>query len=81
MIETSLGITAAAHFTPLLDYVDLDGAALLAQDPFAGATIDGRPRRASHRSGARRHEAMTPRRIVRAARRTLGGWREPLTAR
>jgi L-alanine-DL-glutamate epimerase-like enolase superfamily enzyme len=39
MIETSLGITAAAHFTPLLDFVDLDGAALLAQDPFAGATI------------------------------------------
>ena len=35
MIETSLGITAAAHFTPLLDFVDLDGAALLAQDPFA----------------------------------------------
>jgi len=41
MIETSLGITAAAHFTPLLDYVDLDGAALLAHDPFAGAAIDG----------------------------------------
>jgi L-alanine-DL-glutamate epimerase-like enolase superfamily enzyme len=41
MIETSIGITAAAHFTPLLDYVDLDGAALLARDPFAGATIDG----------------------------------------
>jgi L-alanine-DL-glutamate epimerase-like enolase superfamily enzyme len=41
MIETSLGITAAAHFAPLLDYADLDGAALLADDPFAGATIDG----------------------------------------
>ena len=41
MIETSLGITAAAHFTPLLDYVDLDGAALLRHDPFAGATIAG----------------------------------------
>jgi L-alanine-DL-glutamate epimerase-like enolase superfamily enzyme len=41
MIETSLGITAAAHFTPLLDFVDLDGAALLAQDPFAGVTIAG----------------------------------------
>jgi L-alanine-DL-glutamate epimerase-like enolase superfamily enzyme len=39
MIETSLGITAAAHFTPLLDVVDLDGAALLARDPFAGASI------------------------------------------
>jgi len=41
MIETSLGITAAAHFAPLLDYADFDGAALLADDPFVGATIDG----------------------------------------
>ena len=40
MIETSLGITAAAHLTPLLDLADLDGAALLERDPFAGATID-----------------------------------------
>jgi L-alanine-DL-glutamate epimerase-like enolase superfamily enzyme len=41
MIETSLGITAAAHFAPLLDYADFDGAALLADDPHRGATIDG----------------------------------------
>ncbi len=41
MIESSIGITAAAHFTPLVDIVDLDGAALLANDPFSGATIDG----------------------------------------
>lgn len=40
MIESSLGITAAAHFTPLVDLVDLDGAALLAADPFVGATIE-----------------------------------------
>jgi len=39
MIETSLGITAAAHLSPLLDYADLDGAALLANDPFRGASI------------------------------------------
>lgn len=39
MIETSLGITAAAHLAPLLDYADLDGAALLADDPFVGATV------------------------------------------
>ena len=39
MIETSLGITAAAHLSPLLDCVDLDGAALLRDDPFVGATI------------------------------------------
>lgn len=41
MIESSLGITAAAHVTPLVDLVDLDGAALLANDPFVGAHIDG----------------------------------------
>jgi L-alanine-DL-glutamate epimerase-like enolase superfamily enzyme len=41
MIESSLGITAAAHFAPLVDAADLDGAALTANDPFLGATIDG----------------------------------------
>jgi L-alanine-DL-glutamate epimerase-like enolase superfamily enzyme len=41
MIESSIGITAAAHLTPLVDLVDLDGAALLADDPFVGAGIDG----------------------------------------
>ncbi len=39
MIESSLGITAAAHLTPLVDVVDLDGAALTRDDPFVGATI------------------------------------------
>lgn len=43
MIETSIGITAAAHFTPLVDAADLDGAALTSNDPFAGAVIDGGP--------------------------------------
>ena len=41
MIESTPGITAAAHLAPLLDYADLDGAALLANDPFVGATIAG----------------------------------------
>lgn len=41
MIESSLGITAAAHLAPLVDYVDLDGAALLADDPYVGATMEG----------------------------------------
>ena len=40
MIESSLGITAAAHFGPLLDCADFDGAALVANDPYLGATID-----------------------------------------
>jgi L-alanine-DL-glutamate epimerase-like enolase superfamily enzyme len=39
MIETTLGIAAAAHFSPLLDDADLDGAALLADDPFIGPSI------------------------------------------
>jgi len=41
MIETSIAITAAAHFTPLVDFADLDGAALTVDDPFMGASIDG----------------------------------------
>ena len=41
MIETSLAITTAAHFAPLLDYADFDGAALLSDDPHVGATITG----------------------------------------
>lgn len=39
MIESTLGIAAAAHFASLLDFVDLDGAALLAHDPFDGPGI------------------------------------------
>ena len=41
MVESSLGITAAAHLAPLLDYADLDGAALVTNDPYVGATIEG----------------------------------------
>jgi L-alanine-DL-glutamate epimerase-like enolase superfamily enzyme len=41
MIETSLAITTACHFAPLLDYADFDGAALLSDDPHVGATITG----------------------------------------
>ena len=40
MIESSLGISAIAQLAPLLDHADFDGAALLADDPFEGATID-----------------------------------------
>jgi L-alanine-DL-glutamate epimerase-like enolase superfamily enzyme len=41
MIESSLAISAAAQFAPLLDDADLDGGALLANDPFIGVTIAG----------------------------------------
>ena len=40
MIESSLGITAAAHLTPLVDYADLDGNLLVANDPYTGVTLD-----------------------------------------
>jgi len=41
MIESSLGISAIAQVSPLLDFADFDGAALLSSDPFAGASIKG----------------------------------------
>ncbi|MBY0356887.1 MAG: dipeptide epimerase [Candidatus Obscuribacterales bacterium] len=40
MIESSLGITAAAILSSLADYADLDGALLLAEDPFSGARYE-----------------------------------------
>ena len=40
MIESSLGITAAAHLTPLVDYADLDGNLLIANDPYTGVTLE-----------------------------------------
>ncbi len=49
MVESSLAIAAAAQLAPLVDYADLDGAALLAEDPFAGVSI---ARGRIHLSGA-----------------------------
>jgi L-Ala-D/L-Glu epimerase len=40
MIESSLGISAAAQLAPLADWADLDGAALLSDDPFTGVSIE-----------------------------------------
>lgn len=39
MVESSVGISGAAQLLPLLDYADLDGAALLAVDPAQGVTV------------------------------------------
>lgn len=39
MTETSIGISAIAHLLPLLDYVDMDGALLLKNDPAEGVKI------------------------------------------
>lgn len=40
MTESSVGIGAIAHLLPLLDYVDMDGALLLKNDPATGVHID-----------------------------------------
>ncbi|HEV7217207.1 MAG TPA: dipeptide epimerase [Chloroflexota bacterium] len=40
MIESSVGITAAAHLTPLVEYADLDGNLLVSDDPFRGVTVE-----------------------------------------
>ncbi|MFB6105078.1 MAG: dipeptide epimerase [Halobacteriaceae archaeon] len=40
MVETNAAIAAASHLAPLLDYADLDGSLLLAEDPYAGVPLD-----------------------------------------
>lgn len=40
MIESSIGITAAAHLTPLVDWADLDGNLLIKNDPFKGVRVE-----------------------------------------
>jgi L-alanine-DL-glutamate epimerase-like enolase superfamily enzyme len=40
MTESSVGISAIAQLLPLLDYVDMDGAVLLAEDIAEGARLD-----------------------------------------
>lgn len=40
MTESSVGISAIAQLLPELDYADLDGAMLLANDPATGVTFD-----------------------------------------
>lgn len=41
MVESSLGVTAAAHLAPLCDHLDLDGPLLVANDPFRGVRYQG----------------------------------------
>lgn len=41
MVETSVGVTAAAHLAPLCDYADLDGPLLIQNDPFQGLQYQG----------------------------------------
>jgi L-Ala-D/L-Glu epimerase len=43
MTETSCGISAAAHLSPMVDWADLDGALLISNDVFDGAkVVDGK---------------------------------------
>jgi L-alanine-DL-glutamate epimerase-like enolase superfamily enzyme len=40
MTESTVGIAAISQLLPLLDYVDMDGAVLLAQDIATGPTVE-----------------------------------------
>jgi L-Ala-D/L-Glu epimerase len=40
MTESTVGISAIAQFLPLVDYVDMDGAELIAQDVATGVRLD-----------------------------------------
>jgi L-alanine-DL-glutamate epimerase-like enolase superfamily enzyme len=40
MVETSVGITAAAQVASLVDYADLDGNILISDDPFKGVEVE-----------------------------------------
>jgi L-alanine-DL-glutamate epimerase-like enolase superfamily enzyme len=39
MVSSSVSVTAAAHLSPLVDYADLDGNLLIANDPFTGVQV------------------------------------------
>jgi L-Ala-D/L-Glu epimerase len=39
MVSSSVSVTAAAHLSPLVDYADLDGNLLIANDPYKGVTV------------------------------------------
>ena len=41
MVETNAAIAAGCQLAPLVDYVDLDGSLLLADDPFDGVPMPG----------------------------------------
>jgi len=40
MVSSSCTVTAAAHLSPLVDYADLDGNLLIANDPYQGVTVE-----------------------------------------
>ncbi len=40
MVSSSVSVTAAAHLSPLVDFADLDGNLLIANDPFSGVKVE-----------------------------------------
>ncbi|MGA2135197.1 MAG: dipeptide epimerase [Bryobacteraceae bacterium] len=40
MVSSSVSVTAAAHLSPLVNYADLDGNLLIANDPFTGVLVE-----------------------------------------
>ena len=40
MVESSVGITAAAHLSSACDFIDLDGNLLIKDDPYDGVKIE-----------------------------------------
>jgi L-alanine-DL-glutamate epimerase-like enolase superfamily enzyme len=40
MVSSSVSVTAAAHLSPLVNYADLDGNLLIANDPFKGVLVE-----------------------------------------
>ena len=51
MTESTVGISALAQLVPLLDHVDMDGAALLAADIASGVVVEAGRRRYPDRPG------------------------------
>lgn len=41
MVESSVGVSAAAHLAPLFDFADLDGPLLIKNDPYVGIGYEG----------------------------------------
>jgi L-alanine-DL-glutamate epimerase-like enolase superfamily enzyme len=59
MIESSLGIAAAAQIASLCDHIDLDGNLLLADDPWAGVELVDGVQLPSEDPGLGVHEALS----------------------
>jgi L-alanine-DL-glutamate epimerase-like enolase superfamily enzyme len=59
MIESGLGIAAAAHISSLCDHLDLDGNLLVAEDPWPGLEFVDGVQVPSDRPGLGVHEAVS----------------------